>query len=121
MRIDKYCWAVRIFKTRSIASKHCNGSKVKLNEKQTKASKELKVNDILSIKNGPIWQKYEVLNFPKSRVGAQLVKQYLKEVTKKEDLALLEEFHAHQKQLNQLGLKGRPTKLDRRKLKKFKS
>jgi len=121
MRIDKYCWAVRIFKTRSIANKHCSGSKVKLNEKHIKASKELKINDTLSIKNGPIWQVYEVTGFPKSRVGAPLVNQYLKEVTKAEDIAILEEFHAHQKQLNQLGIKGRPTKLDRRKLKKFKS
>lgn len=121
MRIDKYCWAVRIFKTRSIAIKHCNGNNVKLNNKPTKASKELKLSDVIAIKNGPIWQLYEVLNFPKSRVGAPLVKQYLREVTNAEDLALLEEFQAHQKQLNQLGIKGRPTKLDRRKLNKFKS
>jgi len=121
MRIDKYCWAVRIFKTRTIASKHCNGNNLKLNDKPTKASKELKVGDILSIKNAPIWRLYEVIAFPKSRVGAPLVKEYLKEITIAEDLALLEEFQAHQKQLNQLGIKGRPTKLDRRKLNKFKS
>ena len=121
MRIDKFCWAVRIFKTRSIANKQCCGNKVKLNGQHIKASKELKENDIISVKNSPIWQEYEVVAFPKSRVGAPLVNQYINEITKEEELAKLEEFQAHQKQLNQLGVKGRPTKLDRRKLKRFKS
>ena len=121
MRIDKYCWAVRIFKTRSIASKQCNANKVKLNGQYTKAAKELKESDVISIKNGPIWQEYEVIAFPKSRVGAALVNLYIKEITKEKDLAILEEFQINQKQLHQQGIRGRPTKLDRRKLKKFKS
>ena len=121
MRIDKFCWAVRIFKTRSISNKQCNGNKVKLNGQIIKASKDLKHNDIISIKNTPIWQEFKVVDFPKSRVGAALVNNFVTEVTEEEELDKLRVFQAHQKELNQLGIKGRPTKLDRRKLKKFKS
>ena len=121
MRIDKYCWVVRIYKTRSLATKQCNGGKVKLNNEEVKASKSLKSNDKIAVKNGPIWRIYKVLDFPKSRVAASLVDTYLKEVTPKKELELLKEFQVNQKQLKQSGFKGRPTKLNRRKLNKFKS
>lgn len=121
MRIDKFCWVIRIYKTRSLASKQCNGSKVKLNNEEAKAAKTVKLYDEIAIKVGPIWRIYQVLDFPKSRVGASLVENYLKEVTPLKDLAELKEFQVNQKQLKQSGFRGRPTKLDRRKLNKFKS
>ena len=116
MRIDKFIWAVRLAKTRSIATKECNGDRVKLNEEFVKASKNLKVNDQIELRVLPIWKKYKVIDFPKSRVGAKLVDLYLKEITSKEDLDTLETTMERQRQMRMQGFRGRPTKRDRRKL-----
>ena len=121
MRIDKFIWACRIYKTRSIATKNCNTEKVKLNDKFTKASKSLNPNDVISVKFNPIWRKYKVLDFPKSRISANLVPGFIIEITPKDDLELLNEFLINQREMKLSGFRGRPTKLDRRNLDKFKS
>ena len=68
MRIDKYIWAVRLFKTRSLASKACQSGQVKINEAESKASKEIKIGDLISVRFNPIWKTYKVLAIPKSRI-----------------------------------------------------
>lgn len=120
MRIDKFIWAVRFYKTRSIASKECAADKVKLNDAFSKGSKTVKVGDEIAIKVNPIWKSYKILDIPKSRVGAKLLIDLIKETTTEIDLEML----AHVQEMNRKsrfdGLRGRPTKKDRRKLDGFK-
>lgn len=116
MRIDKYIWAIRLYKTRSLASKECVSNKVLINDDLVKASKEVKKGDIVSVRVNPIWRSYKVLDFPKSRVGAKLVPDYVTEITEESDLQTLETTLEVQRQMRFQGFRGRPTKRDRRKL-----
>jgi ribosome-associated heat shock protein Hsp15 len=120
MRIDKFIWTVRLCKTRSIASKECSSEKVKLNGDFVKGSKSVKIGDEVGIKINPIWKTYKVLGIPKSRVGAKFLPDLIFETTPALDLEMLE----HVQELNRKnrfdGLRGRPTKRDRRKLDGFK-
>ena len=119
MRIDKYLWAIRIYKTRSIATKASNEDKVLLNSENIKPSKTVKVNDIISVKSTPIWRTYKVIDVPKSRVGAKLVDDFVIETTSEEDLELFMQYEIINRQNRNLGIKGRPTKKDRRNLGKL--
>ena len=120
MRIDKYIWCIRIFKTRSIATKACNEGKVLLNNNVVKPGKIIKENDILSVKTIPIWRLFKVLDFPKSRINAKLISDYTVEITSEDDLLKLKEYQNINKQNKYLGKKGRPTKKDRRNINKLK-
>ncbi len=116
MRLDKFIWAVRFFKTRSIASIECQAYHVKLNNNDAKPSKEVSPGDVISVKVRPIWRTYKVLDIPKSRVGAKLVPDYIIETTSEEDLEQLKLFQEHNRVNKHLGIKGRPTKKQRRDL-----
>ena len=116
MRIDKYIWAIRLFKTRSLASKECAANKVLINDEIVKASKETKIGDIISIRVNPIWKSFKVLDIPKSRVGAKLVPDYTVETTGELDLETLAMAQEVQRQMRHQGFSGRPTKRNRRKL-----
>lgn len=118
MRIDKYLWCVRLFKTRSKATTACNKEQVRLNRELTKASKTVQVKDTIEIKQGAFWRRYKVLDFPKSRVGAKLVPEHLIETTDAEILEQLAAIEKVNRQNQALGIKGRPTKKDRRDLDK---
>ena len=120
MRIDKYIWCIRIFKTRSLATKACNEGKVFLNNKVIKPGKIIKENDIISVKTIPIWRLFKVLDFPNSRINAKLVSDYAVEITSEDDLLKLKEYQNINKQNKYLGIKGRPTKKDRRNINKLK-
>ena len=119
MRIDKYIWTIRLYKTRSLASKECAANKVLLNDDLVKSSKEVKVGDMISIRVNPIWKSFKVLDFPKSRVGAKLVPDYVVETTTETDLQTLFMAQEVQRQMRHQGFSGRPTKRDRRKLDDF--
>ena len=112
MRIDKYLWAVRLFKTRSLATKHCREGKVFIADKPVKPSLELKGQERIVVRKGAVHFTYEVTGFPKSRVGAPLVDAYVRDITAPEEIAKLEQIRAAQKAL--LRPVGRPTKRDRR-------
>jgi len=116
MRIDKYIWAIRIFKTRSMATNACNSDKVKLNGELVKPSKLIKQNDIISIKVVPIWKIFKIIDLPKSRIGPKLVSDYTIETTTKRDIAIIEQHEIMKRQNRSLGIIGRPTKKDRRNL-----
>lgn len=121
IRIDKYLWMVRLFKTRSKAAEACRKDKVKINDKAIKPAQSLKPGDQLQVKFVPIWRSYEVLGFPKSRVGAALVGEYLLEKTPEEEIEKLKNYLAIQRdQFIYSPSKGRPTKKDRRKIDRFK-
>jgi len=119
MRIDKYIWTIRIFKTRSLASKACDNDKVLLNSNITKPSKNVKINDIISIKVIPIWKTFRVVEFPKSRVGLKMVENYVTKTTSIDDLELLNKHEQITKENRSMGIKGRPTKKERRKINKW--
>lgn len=116
MRIDKFIWAVRLFKTRTLATKACDAEKVKHNGTFVKPSKSVAVGDEISIKVIPIWKKIKVLELPKSRVGAKLVYLHIVETTPENDAKLLANFQLQNHQNKILGIKGRPTKKVRRDL-----
>jgi ribosome-associated heat shock protein Hsp15 len=112
MRIDKFLWAVRLFKTRSLATKHCREGKVFIAEKAVKPSLELKGQETIVVRKGAVHFTFKVVDFPKSRVGPPLVEDYVRDLTSPEELAKLEQIRAAQKDL--LRPVGRPTKRDRR-------
>tara|TARA_B100000989_G_scaffold72497_2_gene50872 strand:- start:9622 stop:9984 length:363 start_codon:yes stop_codon:yes gene_type:complete len=120
MRVDKYLWAVRAFKTRSMASQHCREGKVFVEGKVVKPAREVKVREVVNVRKGAVTFSYEVLSFPRSRVGAALVSDYMRDVTKPEEKEKLEMIRLAQKDRPK-GV-GRPTKRDRRDWEKaFKS
>jgi ribosome-associated heat shock protein Hsp15 len=113
MRIDKFLWCVRKFKTRSLASEVVKKERVLLNEELVKASRTVKVGDKVSIKKDGALLSYQVLDIPKSRLGAKLVENYVKDVTDPDQLEKLE-FIQMMKNLSRKKGTGRPTKKERR-------
>ena len=120
MRIDKYLWCVRLQKTRSRATKFIEAGNVKINGEETKkASREIRLDQTFSIRVKPIWRTWKVIGIPKSRVGAKLVSDLVREITSEEDLAILEEVQIQNRQNRLKGVLGRPTKKNRRDLDDF--
>lgn len=118
MRVDKYLWCVRVFKTRTIAATYCKAEKVWVNGELIKASRELKVGDVVKVRKGPIHFSYKVLAFPTSRVGAKLVPIYTIDVTAPDEIEKFERIKLQASLDRPRGL-GRPTKKDRRVLDDF--
>lgn len=120
MRIDKYIWCVRLSKTRSIATKKVTGGLVLVNDQNVKPSKSITEGDEIAIRVNPIWKRYKIIGIPKSRVGAKLVENLIIEVTPKEDLVQLENIEKINRYNKVMGIKGRPTKRDRRDIDRFR-
>lgn len=118
MRIDKFLWCVRYFKTRSLATEEVKKNRVWINEEVAKPSKEVMVGDIVKVRKNQIIYTFEVLQIPQSRMGAKLVSMYIKDRTEKEQLDLLQLHKDAQTHYRKKGL-GRPTKKDRRDLDDF--
>ena len=119
IRIDKFIWFVRLSKTRSDAAKSCEKGWILLNDRKTKSGKDVKINDIVSVKNKIIYRKYKVIQILKNRVGAKLVNDYIEEITPEEDLLKLKianEFDKIGTPIRDKNQKGRPTKKERREL-----
>ena len=120
MRIDKYLWCVRLQKTRSKSTKFIETGNVKINDDEVKkASRNVKIDQTFSIRVQPIWRTWKVLDILKSRVGAPLVANLIKEITSEEDLKLLEEVQKQNRENRLKGMLGRPTKKNRRDLDDF--
>ena len=85
MRVDKFLWCVRYFKTRSIATEAVKQGKVRINEAVVKPSREVYPTDKLSVRKNQINYELEVLDLPTSRVGAKLVNLYITDTTPKEE------------------------------------
>ena len=117
-RLDKWLWAVRIFKTRSIAADACKKGRVSLNGTQVKASHSVKVNDVVQVRNPPITYSFKVLQAIEKRVGAKLVPQMMENVTTPDQLELLE-MSKISGFVDRAKGTGRPTKKDRRELDEF--
>lgn len=115
IRIDKYLWAIRVYKTRSDATDACNGNKVQINGVNAKASKAVKVGDLISARKGLVVFQYKVLQLAENRMGAALVPDFAENLTPEEELAKMrapvETFFVKRDRGT-----GRPTKKERREL-----
>ena len=115
VRIDKYLWSIRVFKTRSEATDACKGGKIRVNGADTKPSKMVKVGDTIVARKGAVTYTYRVLELIDKRQGAKLVPNYAENLTPPEELAKLrapiETFF-----LKRDRGAGRPTKKDRRQM-----
>lgn len=118
VRIDKWLWAVRVFKTRSMATEACKLGRVTIEGMNVKPSHIIKVGDKISVRKPPITFTFEVLALLDNRVGAKLVPNYLKNVTTPDQYELLEMARIGGFVKRQKGL-GRPTKKDGREMKEF--
>ena len=118
MRIDKYLWCIRVFKTRSIATTACKKGQVKIENKNVKPSKEVFGNELILVRKNQINYQIKVLDLPESRVGAKLVDLYRKDVTPKEEFQKNELLKFAKDYYRKKGT-GRPTKKDRRDIEGF--
>lgn len=118
VRVDKWLWAVRLYKTRSIATEECKKGKIMINGMPLKPSREIKIGDKIQVKNPPIIRTYEVLGLAEKRMGAKLVDGFVKDITTPEELEILE-VQKHMGWFNRDKGTGRPTKKDRRELDDF--
>lgn len=118
VRIDKWLWAVRVFKTRSLATDACKMNRVSINGQLTKPSRLVKEGDVISVRKPPIEYSFKVLRGLNNRVGAKLVPEYMENVTPKEQYDILELQRLSRFVDRAKGL-GRPTKKDRRDMESF--
>ena len=117
-RIDKWLWAARIFKTRSIAADACKNGRVTISGTNVKPSHTIKVGEIINVKKPPITYSFEVLQTIEKRVGAKLIPEVYKNVTDAKQYELLEMSRISGFVDRARGT-GRPTKKDRRQLDAF--
>jgi ribosome-associated heat shock protein Hsp15 len=113
IRIDKWLWDVRIFKTRSQATEACKAGKVKIEGISVKPAKEIRIGDILIISLNPLFKTIRVKQFPKSRLGAKLVQEYMEDLTPQEEYDRVRLIETANAENRNRGL-GRPTKKSRR-------
>ncbi|GAA4306224.1 RNA-binding S4 domain-containing protein [Aestuariibaculum suncheonense] len=118
MRIDKYLWCVRYYKTRSIATTACKKGQVKVNGDVVKPSREVYATDIIELRKDQINYKLKVNDVPESRVGAKLVDIYRTDITPKEQFEAQELLKFAKDYYRKKGV-GRPTKKDRRDIDDF--
>lgn len=118
VRIDKWLWAVRLYKTRSQATEACKKGHVSIGELPVKASREVHVGEVVKVRKPPIVRSFEVLELTGKRMGAKLVADFLKDVTPNEELEILE-MQKHMRWSERAKGTGRPTKKDRRDLDDF--
>ena len=115
LRIDKYLWSIRVYKTRTDATDACKGGKVRVNGSDIKPSKGVKVGDVITARKGAVVYTYKVLELIDKRQGAKLVPRYAENLTPQEELdklrAPVETFF-----LKRDRGAGRPTKKDRRQM-----
>ncbi|MCB2221051.1 MAG: RNA-binding S4 domain-containing protein [Bacteroidetes bacterium] len=119
VRIDKWLWAVRLYKTRSQASDACRSGKVHIQEISVKPSRELSVGDIIEINQGPIKRTVEVKAILTNRVSAKLVENYMNDLTLQDEYDKLKIARETNYEFRPRGF-GRPTKRERRLIEKLK-
>ena len=115
VRIDKFLWAIRVFKTRTEATEACKGSKITVNGADIKPSKEVKAGDVIQVRKGAVHYTFKMLAPLEKRVGAKNVARFAENLTPESEMAKLhapvETFFVKRDR----GA-GRPTKKDRRQM-----
>ena len=115
MRLDKWLWAVRIHRSRALATDACRAGSVLVNDLVAKPAREVRPGETVSVRLGLITRTLRVIGAPRSRVGAKLVADYCADLTPPEEMAKLREHTVQQVLAREKG-SGRPTKRDRRLL-----
>ncbi len=115
LRLDKFLWAVRLFKTRSDAAEAIRNNRVLANGAYCKPSREVRIGEIITLKKGLVTYSYKVLELVSNRQGAKLVDQYILNTTPPEELAKLNIPRETIFVTRDRGT-GRPTKRDRRQI-----
>jgi len=121
VRIDKWLWSVRIFKSRSIATQACKSGKIKVNGSKCKPARTVMVDNLISVDKKGLKLEFKIIELLKSRVGFSIAKDCYEDLTSLEEREKFRAFH-HRRlsgEDREVGL-GRPTKRDRRDLETFK-
>lgn len=118
IRIDKWLWTMRLFKTRSIAAEAVKKGHVAIDNQTVKPSKNVKVGDIIELKKTPAIHTYRILQISNNRLNAKLVPNYMEDITTPEQIELIEMGKIAAK-MNRARGTGRPTKRERRDLDAF--
>lgn len=113
MRVDKYLWCIRYFKTRSIATNAVKKGQIRVNDTVVKPSRDVYPMDIIQVRKNQVNYVLQALDLPDSRLGAKLVDIYRKDITPKENLEKIELLKYSKDYYRKRGT-GRPTKKDRR-------
>ncbi len=119
VRIDKWLWAVRIFKTRSQATSACRSGKVRIDDQAVKPSREVKPGDVIMIRLGLLTKTIQVIGLIQKRVSAKLAIEHVSDLTPSEEYEKLKMQREINHEFRQRGL-GRPTKKQRRLIEKLK-
>lgn len=117
-RLDKWLWAARIFKTRTIAADACKNGRVTSGSTTLKPSRTVKIGDVINVKKAPITYSFKILNALESRVGAKFIPQIYENVTDPKQYELLE-MSRISGFIDRARGTGRPTKKDRRAMEAF--
>ncbi len=117
-RIDKWLWAARIFKTRSVAADACKNGRVTINKVNVKPSHTIKAGEVINVKKPPVIYSFKVLKTIEQRVGAKLLPEIYENVTDPKQYELLE-MSRISGFVDRMRGTGRPTKKDRRALDAF--
>ena len=117
-RIDKWMWAARIFKTRTVAAEACKKGRINLNGAQAKPARMVKAGDIIQVRKPPVTYSFKVLQPIEKRVGAKLVPEIMENITTPDQYELLE-MSKISGFVNRAKGTGRPTKKDRSDLEEF--
>jgi ribosome-associated heat shock protein Hsp15 len=120
IRIDKWLWAVRLFKTRSQATEACNLNRIIINDQAVKPSRLVRIGNKIQVKRAGFTRTIEVLQLTDKRLGAKLVSEYYKDLTPKEEIDAFKARIARASAFRDPGA-GRPTKKERRDMDNFLS
>ena len=120
VRVDKYLFAMRLYKTRTIAADACKKGRITMGGAQLKPSRTFHIGDVFSVRKGPITYTYRIKQLSENRLGAKLVPDYLQDITAPDQLELLELARLAGQTGRDRGT-GRPTKKDRREIETFLS
>ena len=118
VRVDKWLWAMRVFKTRTLAPEACKKGRVFIGNTIAKPSRTIKVGDVVNVRKPPVTYSFKVLALAQNRLGAKLVPEYMENITPKSELDLLEVVKISGFIDRRKGL-GRPTKREGRELAQF--
>jgi ribosome-associated heat shock protein Hsp15 len=119
VRIDKFLWSVRLYKTRSIASDECRKGRIIIGNVQVKPSRPVSDNEIITVKKPPVVYTYRIIEPIENRISAKLVDQFIEDLTPPEEKAKLDIRQAAGMVFRDKGT-GRPTKKERRLIDKLK-
>jgi len=120
VRIDKWLWSIRFYKTRSISTEACKSGRVTIKGKSVKASKEISIGDIIDIRKDNIHYTVKVLQLSEKRMGAALVDGFREDLTPVEEYEKMKAIKSGNFEYRDRGI-GRPSKRDRRNLNNFKN